>query len=490
MAEQLVLWPAGAEIFLAIAAMTLLVFGVFQGDGSARMVNALAVSSLGVAALFLFGHGPATVTGLHDLFISDLFSQLMKIMVLFGSALALILAQPFLERENIARPEYPVLVLFATLGMMLMISANDLLTAYIGLELQSLSLYVLAAYRRDNVRSSEAGLKYFVLGALASGLLLYGMSLVYGFSGTTHFPELAIVLNPEDPVSIGVIIGIVFICAGLAFKVSAVPFHMWTPDVYEGSPTPVTTLFAIAPKVAAIALFARLLAQPFIGMAEHWQEVLMFLAAASMVWGSVAAIGQTNIKRLMAYSSIAHIGFALVGLAGAAMPDPETGLMIANPAGVSGIVVYMATYIFMTAGVFAVILSMRQQDRPVESIDELAGLSRTSPLIALAMAVFMFSMAGIPPLAGFFGKFAVFLAAIEAGLYGLAILGMLASCVGCYYYLRIVKVMYFDEAREPLDKPFTAEANAVVAISAAVTFLFILATPVVFSAASAASAGL
>ncbi|MGV1014908.1 MAG: NADH-quinone oxidoreductase subunit NuoN, partial [Methyloceanibacter sp.] len=340
--------------------------------------------------------------------------------------------------------------LFATTGMLMMVSANDLIALYVGLELQSLSLYVVATFQRDSARSAEAGLKYFVLGALASGMLLYGASLIYGFTGSTEFTQIAATVQPSG-VNLGLIFGLVFLMAGFAFKISAVPFHMWTPDVYEGAPTPVTAFFAAAPKLAAMALTVRVLVAAFPAVTVEWQQIVVFLSIASMALGAFAAIGQTNIKRLMAYSSIGHMGFALVGLAAG------------TAEGVQGVIVYLAIYLVMTLGTFACILAMKRDGRMVEDIDQLAGLSRTSPMMALMLAVLLFSLAGIPPLAGFFAKFYVFLAAIHAGLYALAVIGVLLSVVGAYYYLRIVKIMYFDapaERFEPMHMPLAVVLGA------------------------------
>jgi len=370
-----------------------------------------------------------------------------------------------------------VLMLFATLGMLMMVSANDLISLYLGLELQSLALYVVAAFRRDSLRSTEAGLKYFVLGALASGMLLYGSSMIYGFAGTTAFAGLAATIGGAGAAPIGLIVGIVFLAAGLAFKVAAVPFHMWTPDVYEGAPTPVTAFFALAPKIAALGLFVRVMVGPFGDLVEQWQQIIVFISIASMVLGALAAINQSNIKRLMAYSSIGHVGYALIGLA----PGTEVG--------VRGVLVYLAIYVFMTAGTFACILCMRQKGRMVEEIADLAGLSKTHPVMALALAVFMFSMAGIPPLAGFFGKLYVFLAAIEAELYALAVIGVVTSVLGAFYYLRIVKLMYFDEPIEDFDRPLGWEMTGVLAVSGVVIVLFFAVPgPIVEGAAAAAAA--
>ncbi|MCH7487647.1 MAG: NADH-quinone oxidoreductase subunit NuoN, partial [Proteobacteria bacterium] len=393
------------------------------------------------------------------------------------SALAIIISRGYMERLGIARFEFTVLILLATVGMMMMISANDLISLYLGLEIQSLSLYVIAAFQRDDTRSTEAGLKYFVLGALASGLLLYGSSLVYGFAGTTSFDELAVRLQEAGEPAVGLVVGVVFILAGLAFKISAVPFHMWTPDVYEGAPTPVTAFFSVGPKIAAMALFVRVLVGPFGDLADQWQQIVLFVSIASMVLGAFAAINQRNIKRLMAYSSIGHVGYALIGLAAG------------NETGVRGIMIYMAIYLFMNLGCFTCILCMVRGGRMVEGIDDLAGMSRSHPLVALAMAVFMFSMSGIPPFAGFFGKFYIFLAAIEAGQYTLAVIGVLSSIVAAFYYLRIVKVMYFDVSEEPLDRPIGREIGLVLAgTSLVIVFFIALPSPILSSAASAAAA--
>jgi NADH-quinone oxidoreductase subunit N len=357
-----------------------------------------------------------------------------------------------------------------------MISANDLIAIYVGIELQSLCLYVLAAIRRDTARSSEAGLKYFVLGALSSGMLLYGASLIYGFAGTTRFDGLAEVLAGSD-IGLGLIVGIVFLIAGLAFKVSAVPFHMWTPDVYEGAPTPVTAFFASAPKMAAMALFIRVMIEPLGDAATEWRQIVIFISIASMLLGAFAAIWQTNIKRLLAYSSIGHMGYALIGLAAG------------TEEGVRGILVYLAIYLPMVIGTFACVMCMRRQGRMLEGIEDLAGIARTNPGMALALAIFMFSMAGIPPLAGFFGKLYIFLPAIEAGLYTLAVIGVLSSVVGAYYYLRIVKLMYFDEARESFDRPMGRELSLIVVVTALFTmFFFVAPEPLVGNAAAAAAA--
>jgi len=465
------------EIFLAASSMVLLLLGAFSKSESVRPVAWLAVLALVVAIGLACGVMPAEPqTGFGGVFVLDAFGVFMKVLALAGTALAIVMSLGYIERENMARFEFPVLMLLAALGMLMMLSANDLISLYVGLELQSLALYVVAAFRRDTLRSTEAGLKYFVLGALASGMLLYGSSMIYGFAGTTSFEGLAQALSADSAPSVGLIVGIVFLAAGLAFKVSAVPFHMWTPDVYEGAPTPVTAFFAVAPKIAALGLFVRVMVGPFGDLVAQWQQIIVFISIASMVLGAFAAINQQNIKRLMAYSSIGHIGYALVGLA----PGTE--------AGVRGVLIYMAIYLFMNVGTFAVILCMRQKNRMVEDIADLAGMSRTHPVMAVALAIFMFSMAGIPPLAGFFGKLYVFLAAIESGLYVLAVIGLVTSVVSAYYYLRIVKIMFFDEPSEAFDRPIGWEMQAILAVTGAVTLLFfVVPGPILDSAAAAAS---
>ena len=468
------------ELFLCATALLLLMLGVYSGGDATRLVLRLTVGAVAVAFLLVLLHPRSASGAFGGLFVADGFGDFMKLLVLLGSALTILMSQRYIEREQMSRFEFPVLMLFATIGMMMMVSANDLIALYLGLELQSLSLYVIAAFRRDSLRSSEAGLKYFVLGALSSGMLLYGCSLVYGFAGTTGFPALAQVFAgtaaADEAPALGLVIGLVFVLAGLAFKISAVPFHMWTPDVYEGAPTPVTAFFANAPKIAAMALLVRVMMVPFGDLVAQWQQIVIFVSIASMLLGAFAAINQTNIKRLMAYSSIGHMGYALVGLAAG------------SEAGVRGIALYMAIYLVMNVGTFACILCMRQKDRMVEGIDDLKGLSKTNPMMALAMAVFMFSMAGIPPLAGFFGKLYVFLAAIEAGLYTLAVIGVLTSVVGAFYYMRIVKLMYFDEPSESFDSPIGGEMAAIlVATSVAIVLFIVVAAPVLHSAEVAAA---
>jgi NADH-quinone oxidoreductase subunit N len=455
--------PVLPEMFLAAGAMVLLLLGAFQqGPHVAREIGWLAVVALAVTLALVLSVGFETQVSLYSLFITDGFGVFMKTLVLIGAAFSIVLAMRFNEREGIDRFEYPVLVLLATAGMLMMMSANDFISLYIGLELQNLALYVIASFQRDQLRSTEAGLKYFVLGALSSGMLLYGISMVYGFAGSTNFDTLAHTLNDSSGLSAGLVIGVVFVIVGLAFKVSAVPFHMWTPDVYEGAPTPATAFFSVAPKMAAMALFVRVMMYPFVVLLDQWQPIIQFIAVASMLLGAFAAINQRNIKRLMAYSSIGHVGYALIGLAAG------------STAGVRGILVYMAIYLFMNIGTFAIILCMRRQGRLVEGIDDLAGLSRSHPGLAAALAIFMFSLAGIPPLGGFFAKLYIFMAAIDARLFVLAVIGVVTSVIGAYYYLRIVKLMYFDEPAGAFDQPIGRELGAVVAISAVITLFFLV----------------
>lgn len=469
--------PATPEMFLAVAGAALLMFGVFRGPSSLRAPGWLAVATLAIALILVVARA-GTEQAFFGLFITDAFARFAKVLILIGSAFAIIMSFGYFKRERGGRFEYPVLIVFATLGMMMMVSANDLIALYMGLEMQSLSLYVIASIRRDSLRSTEAGLKYFVLGALSSGMLLYGCSLIYGFAGTTSFAGLAQVFAGAGAPPVGLVVGLVFLICGLAFKISAVPFHMWTPDVYEGAPTPVTALFAVAPKVAALALFVRVMAGPFGDLLASWQQILVFVAIASMVLGAFAAMVQTNIKRLMAYSSIGHMGYALIGVAAG------------NEAGITGVMVYLATYIFMNIGTFAIILAMRRDGRLVESLSDLSGLSKTHPMMAFALMLFMFSMAGIPPLAGFFGKWYVFMAAVNAGLFGLAVIGVLASVVGAFYYLRIIKIMYFDDATQPLDLKVPGDLRAIVFGSAVITLLFLLVLSPIYDQAKQAAISL
>lgn len=460
------------ELTLAVGAMALLMLGVATRKERGELVLVLAVGVLVLAGFFVVA-GSGTVTLFGGSFIVDPFARALKLLTLTGAAVTLLMSLDYWSRDGQLKFEFPVLVLLATCGMLMMISANDLIALYVGLELQSLALYVVAAFDRRSARSSEAGLKYFVLGALSSGMLLYGASLVYGFTGATLFADIAAAVQPSGA-NLGLIFGLVFLMAGFAFKISAVPFHMWTPDVYEGAPTPVTAFFAAAPKLAAMALLVRTMFAAFPAVTHEWQQIVTFLAIASMALGSFAAIGQRNIKRLMAYSSIGHMGYALVGLAAGTVE------------GVQGVIIYLAIYLAMTLGTFACILAMRKDGRMVEDIDQLSGLSTTSPLMAFMLAMLLFSLAGIPPLAGFFAKFYVFLAAINAGLYALAVTGVLLSVVGAYYYIRIIKIMYFDAPATRFE-PMQGVLVAVLGVSGLfILFYFLYPAPLVNGAAAAA----
>ena len=473
MSETVSYIAALPEIVLAVGAMAVLMIGSFTGANGER------AGWLSILVLIVAGALILTQTGVertfNDAFVSDPYARFVKILILAGSAAAILLSIDDLRRAGVDRFEVSVLILLATVGMMMMVSAGDLIALYLGLELQSLALYVLAAIRRDDVRSSEAGMKYFVLGALSSGMLLYGASLLYGFTGTTTFVGIeAAVSAPGAVTNLGLIAGLVFLLVGLAFKISAVPFHMWTPDVYEGAPTPVTAFFAAAPKLAALALLARVLFDGFGGLFIQWQKIVIFLALASMLLGAFAAIGQTNFKRLMAYSSIGHVGFALVGLAAG------------SEAGIEGLLIYLAIYLVMTIGTFACILAMRREEGPVEDIYELAGLAQNNLPMAFILAMLLFSLAGVPPLAGFFAKFYVFAAAIKAELYGLAIVGVLSSVVSAFYYLRIVKVMFFDDAKPRFVPPAAYVKALMIVTGVFVVFYAVYPSPLIEAATAAA----
>ncbi len=467
------------EIVLALLGLLILVYGVTRPRDSALACTMLVLAALLVTAGLVVQTPDGLAYG--GLLVSDAFSRFAQVLILAGAALTTILALDYNERQEIARFEFPLLVVFSTIGMLVMAQAASLMTLYMGLELQSLAVYVLCSFARDDVRSSEAGLKYFVLSALASGLLLYGISLVYGFSGTMEFSLIAQALAngavaAPGGTSVGLVIGIVFIVAGLAFKLSAVPFHMWTPDVYEGAPTPVTAFMSTAPKVAPFAVLLRAMVTPFGHVLHDWQQLIILVAICSMILGSLAAIGQTSIKRLMAYSSIGHMGYALIGLAAG------------SEAGIRGTLIYLVTYVFMNAGTFACIIAMRRRGLALERISDLGGLAKTDPVLALVMAVLMFSMAGVPPMSGFFGKLFVFQAAVQSGLWTLAVIGVLTSVIGLYYYLRVVKVMYFDEAEEAFDTR-APSLSFVAVVGGLFTFLFFLMpAPVVQAAETAARA--
>jgi NADH-quinone oxidoreductase subunit N len=460
------------EFILAIGVLVLLLIGAWRGERSVWLVTEIALALLGVALISLFVHRGGTNVTFYGAFTDDAFSRFMKALSLIGSLVTLLLSFEFMSRAKIAGFEFPILVLLATLGMMILISATDFIALYLGLEMMSLALYVVAAYHRDNTRATEAGLKYFVLGALSSGMLLYGASLIYGFSGTVSFTGVAAAVKNHS--SMGVVFGLVFLLAGLAFKISAVPFHMWTPDVYEGAPTPVTAFFASAPKMAAMAILVRVVITAFPGVLGEWRQIIIFVSIASMALGSFAAIGQTSIKRLMAYSSIGHMGFALVGLSAG------------TPEGVHGVIVYMMIYLVMTLGTFSAILSMQRNGRYVETIADLSGLARTNGPMAFFLGTMMFSLAGIPPLAGFFAKFYVFAAAIEANLFALAVIGVLCSVVGAFYYLRIVKVMYFDDPAPAFDRAGFWVRLVLAGSTALVIFYSIVPGPLTSAAMAAA----
>jgi NADH-quinone oxidoreductase subunit N len=450
------LMPALPEITLAIGALALVLLGAWRGERSASLINALSAALLAVALVLVVRHGFSDIRTFNDAFVVDGFGTFMKALTLIGSIVALILTISFAREEKFARFEYPILVVLSTLGMLMMISANDLIALYVGLELQSLALYVVASIHRDNVKSAEAGLKYFVLGALSSGMLLYGASFIYGHAGSLSFDAIRTVLT--DGTDITVVFGLVFVIAGLCFKISAVPFHMWTPDVYEGAPTPVTAFFASAPKVAAVALFTRLLMEAFPGVSDQWRQIIAFVAIASMALGAFAAIGQTNLKRLMAYSSIGNLGYVLVAIAAGTVE------------GAQGVAIFMAMYVVTTLAIFAAIIALKHQGGRAETIADLSGLARSNPSIALVLLICMFSLIGIPAFAGFIGKYFAFAAAIKAGLVWLAVIGMLASVVSAFYYLRIVKVMYLDEPKIAYSGG-AIEVKVVMAIAGVLTLL-------------------
>ena len=428
------------EIFISLSIMFLLLLGVFKKNSS-KLTHNLSLSVFLITTIITFNETFSVnrITLFNESVVIDYMSSLMKIITLIAGFLVLVISSNYLKIFKLFNIEYPILILSSVLGMMIMISSNDLIVFYMGLELQSLGLYVLASYNRDQLKSSEAGLKYFVLSALSSGLLLYGCSLIYGFSGTTNFDEISIIMNNDN---YGLAFGIVFILVGLAFKISAVPFHMWAPDVYEGSPTSVTLFFALAPKIAAITVFIRFLYIPFINIIDQWQPIIVFLSIASMVFGAIAAIGQKNLKRLIAYSSIGHMGYALAGLS------------VGTNQGIQSSVLYISIYLVMNLGFFSCLFMLKRDDKFHEEIDDLSGLSKNHPLISLSLLVILFSLAGIPPLAGFFAKFYIFKAVLDQSMYYLAIIGLLSTVIAAFYYLRIVKIMYFDIEKEKYDKDY------------------------------------
>ena len=466
-------WMLGLpEIVLAVSGLAILLVGVLQNRDTTLLCTMLCLAALVIAGALVLQARYGV--GYGGLFVTDRFATFAKLLVLAGAGFSMILGLDYNDKQRIARFEFPVLMLFSTVGMMVMVSAASLMSLYMGLELQSLAIYVLCAFARDNVRSSEAGLKYFVLSALASGLLLYGISLAYGFSGSMDFAHLARAIADPAGVSTGLVVGIVFIIAGLAFKLSAVPFHMWTPDVYEGAPTPVTAFMSTAPKVAPFAVLLRCLLVPFAHQLGHWQPIIELVSIASMLLGSFAAIGQVSIKRLMAYSSIGHMGYALIGLAAGTQQ------------GVNGVLIYLVTYVFMSAGTFACIIAMRRRGIALEKLSDLSGLAQHDGLLAALFALFMFSMAGVPPFAGFVGKLYVFRAAVDQGLWTLAVIGVLTSVVGCYYYLRVIKVIYFDAPVDAFDRRAPSISFVGVAAGAFTLLFFVFPAPVVDAAHAAA----
>tara|TARA_B100000579_G_scaffold424821_1_gene429754 strand:+ start:4974 stop:6389 length:1416 start_codon:yes stop_codon:yes gene_type:complete len=448
-----------SEIFISLSIMFLLLFGVFKKKSS-TLIHNFAILSLLITLLLIFNHPlKIEISLFKDDYIIDYLSSFMKILTLISGIFVLIVSSSYLKFHKIFQIEYSILILTSILGMMVMISSNDLIVFYIGLELQSLSLYVLASFNRDQMKSSEAGLKYFVLSALSSGLLLYGCSLIYGFSGSTNF---VIISENVSNDSFGLIFGLVFILVGLAFKISAVPFHMWAPDVYEGSPTSVTLFFAVVPKVAALTIFIRILYLPFFNMIDQWQIIIIFLAIASMIFGAVAAIGQKNIKRLIAYSSIGHMGYVLAGLS------------VGTNAGIQSSIIYISIYFVMNLALFCCLFMMRRNGKYYEEIEDLSGLSKNHPIISLSMLIILFSLAGVPPMAGFFAKFYIFTAVIEKSMYYLAVIGLLATVVSAFYYLRIIKIIYFDKEKEKYDKDYSLGLKITLTLSTLIIFLYFI----------------
>ena len=446
------------ELFLSITIMFLLMLGVFIKK-SFKLVNLLTILSLIFAIALVLNQPNEIIKIFNGSYIIDKLSIFMKVLTLLFCVFVLLLSKDYIKNNSIDKIEYPIIILASTLGMILMISSYDLIVFYLGLELQSLCLYILASFKRDDERSTEAGLKYFVLSALASGLLLYGCSLIYGFTGSTNFEIISENLSEGNT---GAVFGMVFIIVGLAFKVSAVPFHMWTPDVYEGSPTSVTSFFALVPKIAALTVFIRFMYVPFINVISHWQTIIIFLSIASMILGAVAAIGQSNIKRLMAYSSIGHMGYALAGLA------PGTN------AGIQSTIIYLTIYLVMNLGAFGCIFMMKRENVFYEKINDLSGLSKNHPMLALGFLIILFSLAGMPPLAGFFAKFYIFMAVIEAKMYTLAIIGLVTTVVSAFYYLRIIKVIYFDEPIEPFEENYDWGLKASLVLSTILILIYFI----------------
>ena len=459
------------ELFLSLAIMFLLMLGVFIKK-SFKLVNLLTILSLIFAIALILNQSSETVKVFNESYIIDHLSIFMKVLTLLFCFFVLISSKDYVKSNDIDKIEYPIIVLASSLGMIIMIGSYDLIIFYLGLELQSLCLYILASFKRDDGKSTEAGLKYFVLSALASGLLLYGCSLIYGFTGSTNFE---IISTNLDEANVGAVFGIVFIIVGLAFKVSAVPFHMWTPDVYEGSPTSVTSFFALVPKIAAISVFIRFMYVPFVNLISQWQTIIIFLSIASMILGAVAAIGQSNIKRLMAYSSIGHMGYALAGIA--------TG----TNEGIQSTIIYLTIYLVMNLGAFGCIFMLKRENIFYENINDLSGLSKNHPGLALCFLIILFSLAGIPPLAGYFAKFYVFMAVIEVKMYTLAIIGLLTTVVSAFYYLRIIKIIYFDKPKKPFEQSYDWGLKISLIISSVLILVYFIYPSILLDTVSSIS---
>ena len=464
------------EVFLVILSLVTLLIGLFQKNNSYKNVCNLSCITLILVFIAVFINNDLNILNYNYFFTNSYFIQFFKFLIIIGSISTIIISKNYFIESKLNRFEIPILILFSCLGMMILISSNDLISMYLGIELQSLALYVVAAIKRDSLQSSESGVKYFVLGALSSGILLYGCSLIYGFSGSTNFIVIQNNLASLNTLNLGLVFGLVFVLVGIAFKISAVPFHMWTPDVYEGAPTSITAFFAIVPKVSGVALIYRFCLEPFGSFYSEWSQIIIFLSISSMFLGAIAAISQTSIKRLLAYSSIGHVGYILIGLASA------------NAAGIKGVVIYMSIYVIMNIAVFAIILSLKFNDKFINKIDEFSGISKYKPIIALSLAIIMLSMAGIPPFAGFFGKFYIFIAAVKADLIFLAVLGVVSSVISAFYYLKIIKVMYFDD-KENLSFNFNISSQSFLILIFCMFFIsfFIFYPSLLISIASSIS---
>ena len=456
------------ELFLSISVMTLLMLGIFVKK-SFKLINFLTLITLIFAIILVFNQPDGVNKIFNESYIIDNFSIFMKILTLLFCSFILILSKDYVKSNNMDRIEYPIIILSSVVGMFLMISSYDLIVFYLGLELQSLCLYILASFNKNEEKSSEAGLKYFILSALATGLMLYGCSLIYGFTGSTNFSTIAKNLNEA---SLGGIFGIVFIISGLAFKISSVPFHMWTPDVYEGSPTSVTAFFALVPKIAALTVFIRFMYVPFINVIDQWQTIIIFLSVSSMIFGAFAAIGQSNIKRLMAYSSISHIGYALAGIA--------TG----TNSGIQSTIIYLTIYLVMNLGAFGCIFALKRENVFYENINDLSGISKNHPMLALSFLIIFFSLAGIPPLAGFFAKFYVFMAVIEVKMYTLAVIGLITTVVSAFYYLRVIKIVYFDKAKIPFEENYDFGLKAILILTSVMILIYFIYPSILIDAVS------